>query len=58
MTEGVYESHHLLCPIHGRTIGDGWRASCGCQPHIMWEQFPTESEMYNLDNLNIGSRYV
>ena len=39
MRLGVYEQHHLLCPVHGRTVKDeaSGRASCGCTPWIWWE---------------------
>jgi hypothetical protein len=68
--QGVYEGHHLLCPIHGRQVAEGWsprlgtpddpnRAACGCQPIILWN--PADQGEYNhrTDNMNLGrSRYV
>ncbi len=60
VVEGVYENHHLLCPVHGRTTpsSDG-KTLCGCTPQILWKVVSYgESEMHSDDNLGIGSRYV
>jgi len=60
---GVYENHHLLCPVHGRTTPSEIEgiASCGCTPHIMWEiESHGEAEMYSArsDQLGVGRRIL
>ena len=64
MIPGVYENHHLLCPVHGRIVSDPaepGRASCGCTPHIAWETVSHgEAEMYSArsDQLGVGRRIL
>jgi hypothetical protein len=65
VTQGEYEGHHLLCPMHGRQVPEGYglfgappdpaRAACGCQPVILWLMNDWgEHPALEVDHLGIG----